>query len=452
MRTRSFSFRFIVMLLCLMAAMFSLTAGGSKDASAPEANMEVGEDGIAWKQFAGSTLRLGMNKHEYTEAVKHVIAEFEEKTGIDVVIEEYAQDEFMTKRLVDLSSGAGTYDIVMMDSVCTQAAQAGWIENLDEWYKRTDLYNAEEYNPSDIAPSWKLSFTVNDHLYAIPVSGEKQILYYRADLFDEYGIKVPETFDEVYEAAKFFKEIMPAGILVRGQKIHTVSNCTGVIWSYGGKIADSLDYNYAVFNSPEGVAGADMFTTLAREFGPTGIENYTWYECVADFQQGKAAMFLDMSVFMPQMEDPEASVVVGKVGYAPMPAGPAGSKPTGGAWAISMSSASRNKEAAWMLMAWLTGPETSAKMAAYNAVASRVSVLSSDAVKENFPADWLAALQAALAVEVEETTFPTISRNEEYLDTIGTAFNSLIQQKQDVQAVLDDAAAKVTALFELEKK
>ena len=105
-----------------------------------------------------------------------------------------------------------------------------------------------------------------------------------------------------------------------------------------------------------------------------------------------------------------------------------------------------------MLMAWLTGPETSAKMAAYNAVASRVSVLSSDAVKENFPADWLAALQAALAVEVEETTFPTISRNEEYLDTIGTAFKSLIQQKQDEQAVLDDAAAKVTALFELEKK
>ena len=287
MRTRSFSFRFIVMLLCLMAAMFSLTAGGSKDASAPEANMEVGEDGIAWKQFAGSTLRLGMNKHEYTEAVKHVIAEFEEKTGIDVVIEEYAQDEFMTKRLVDLSSGAGTYDIVMMDSVCTQAAQAGWIENLDEWYKRTDLYNAEEYNPSDIAPSWKLSFTVNDHLYAIPVSGEKQILYYRADLFDEYGIKVPETFDEVYEAAKFFKEIMPAGILVRGQKIHTVSNCTGVIWSYGGKIADSLDYNYAVFNSPEGVAGADMFTTLAREFGPTGIENYTWYECVSRLPAGQ---------------------------------------------------------------------------------------------------------------------------------------------------------------------
>lgn len=443
---------FKVLLLCLTVLISPAFATGTAETSAPAANMEVGEDGIAWKQFAGTTLRLGMNKHEYTDTIRQVLPEFEEKTGIKVIVEDYAQDEFMSKRLVDLSSGAGTYDLVMMDSACTQAAQAGWIENLEPWFERSDLINLESYDRDDIAPSWALAFTYNDDLYAIPVSGEKQILYYRADLFEEHGIKVPETFDELYEAAAYFKNIMPAGILVRGQKIHTVSNCTGVIWSYGGKIADSLDYNYAVFNSPEGVAGADMYTSLARNFGPVGIENYTWYECVSDFQQGKAAMFLDMSVFMSQMEDPTASTVAGKVGYAPMPAGPAGSKPTGGAWAMSMSSSSKNKDAAWLLLQWLTCPETSAKLASISGVTARISALSSDAVKEKFPEDWLLAFQSALAAEVEETTFPTISRNEEYLDVIGTAFNSLIQKEQDVQAVLDDAAAKVTELFELEKK
>lgn len=443
--------KFRVIVLCLLLLVTPIFANGTQE-KAPAANMEVGEDGIAWKQFAGTTLRLGMNKHTYTETIRQVLPEFEEKTGIKVIVEDYAQDEFMSKRLVDLSSGAGTYDLVMMDSVCTQAAQAGWIENLEPWFERSDLINLEAYNRDDIAPSWTLAFTYNDDLYAIPVSGEKQILYYRADLFEEHNIKVPTTFDELYETAAYFKKIMPAGILVRGQKIHTVSNCTGVIWSYGGKIADSLEYNKAVFNSPEGIKGADMYTSLARNFGPAGIENYTWYECVSDFQQGKAAMFLDMSVFMSQMEDPTASTVAGKVGYAPMPAGPAGSKPTGGAWAMSMSSSSKHKEAAWLLLQWLTCPETSEKLAAISAVAARVSVLDSDLVKENFPADWLGAFQAGLAAEVEETTFPTISRNEEYLDTIGTAFNSLIQKKQDVKAVLDDAAVKVTELFQLEKK
>ena len=443
---------FMVALLCFVALINPVFAGGAKDSISSDVNMEVDEDGIAWKQFAGTTLRLGMNKHAYTDTIREVLPEFEEKTGIKVIVEDYAQDEFMSKRLVDLSSGAGTYDLVMMDSVCTQAAQAGWIENLEPWFQRKDLINLESYDLDDIAPSWKLAFTYNDDLYAIPVSGEKQILYYRADLFEEHGIKVPETFDELYEAAAYFKKIMPAGILVRGQKIHTVSNCTGVIWSYGGKIADSLDYNNAVFNSPEGVAGTDMYTSLARNFGPAGIENYTWYECVSDFQQGKAPMFLDMSVFMSQIEDPEASIVSGKVGYAPMPAGPAGSKPTGGAWAMSMSASSKNKDAAWLLLQWLTCPETSKKLAAISGVASRVSALSSEEVKAKFPEDWLKAFQAGLVAEVEETTFPTISRNEEYLDTIGTAFNSLIQKEQDVQAVLDDAANKVTELFELEKK
>lgn len=443
---------FTVLLLSLTVLVSPVFATGQKETSAPAVNMEVGEDGIAWKQFAGTTLRLGMNKHEYTETIKQVLPEFEEKTGIKVIVEDYAQDEFMSKRLVDLSSGAGTYDLVMMDSACTQAAQAGWIENLEPWFQRRDLVDLESYDIDDIAPSWKLAFTYKDDLYAIPVSGEKQMLFYRTDLFEEHGIKVPETFDEVYAAAEYFKKIMPAGILLRGQKIHTVSNCTGVIWSYGGKIADSLDYNYAVFNTPEAVAGADMYTTLARKFGPAGIENYTWYECVSDFQQGKAPMFLDMSVFMSQFEDPQASTVAGKVGYAPMPAGPAGSKPTGGAWAMSMSSSSKNKDAAWLLLSWLTSPETSKELAAISGVASRVSALSSDEIKEAFPEDWLTALQAGLAAEVEETTFPTISRNEEYLDTIGTAFNSLIQKEQDVQKVLDDAVVKVNRLFDLEKK
>ena len=439
------------LLICLLLIVTPLFAAGSKESGSPAVSLEVGEDGIAWKQFAGTTLRLGMNKHEYTETIRQIMPEFEEKTGIKVIIEDYAQDEFMTKRLVDLSSGAGTYDLVMMDSACTQAAQAGWIENLEPWFKRTDLINLDSYNRNDLAPSWTLSFSYKGDLYAIPVSGEKQILFYRTDLFEEYGIEVPSTFDELYKVAEFFKQKMPAGILLRGQKIHTVSNCTGVIWSYGGKIADSMDYNQAVFNTPEAVAGADMYTTLAREFGPAGIENYTWYECLSDFQQGKAPMYLDMSVFMSQIEDPEASAVAGKVGYAPMPAGPAGSKPTGDAWSMAMSSSSKHKEASWLLLQWLTSPETSEKIAATSGLAARLSVLDSPVVAEKFPADWLAAFKAGIAAEVEETTFPNISRGEEYLDVIGAAFNSLIQKKQPVKPVLDEAVVKVTELFSLDK-
>ncbi len=409
---------------------------------------QAGKDQIAWRKYAGTSLYLGMNKHIYTTTIRTVIDEFTAKTGIKIVIDEYAQDEFMNKRLVDLSSGAGTFDIVMMDSICTQAAQAGWSVNLDPWFDRQDLVDKKAYNFQDLSPSFRKAFTVNGSTYAIPVSGEKQILYYRKDIFKDRGLKVPSTFDELYETAKLLKKDYPAGILLRGQKIHTVSNTTGVIWSYGGKIADDpAKYNKAVFNSPEGVKGADMYTSLAREFGPAGVGNYTWYECVSDFQQGKAPMYLDMSDFMSQFEDKAKSLVAGKVGYAPMPAGPAGSKPTGGAWAVSMSSASKNKDAAFLFLAWITGPETSVKLALEGGIAARASALGDPALAAKYPSDWLAAFKAGLAAEVPEVTFPLISKNEEYLDTIGTAFNSLILKKQDVKKVLDDAAAKVTKIF-----
>lgn len=409
---------------------------------------QASKDQIAWRKYAGTSLYLGMNKHIYTTTIRTVIDEFTAKTGIKIVIDEYAQDEFMNKRLVDLSSGAGTFDIVMMDSICTQAAQAGWIVNLDPWFDRQDLVDKKVYNFQDLSPSFRKAFTVNGSTYAIPVSGEKQILYYRKDIFKDRNLKVPSTFDELYDTAKLLKKDYPAGILLRGQKIHTVSNTTGVIWSYGGKIADDpAKYNKAVFNSPEGVKGVDMYTSLAREFGPAGVGNYTWYECVSDFQQGKAPMYLDMSVFMSQFEDKTKSLVAGKVGYAPMPAGPAGSKPTGGAWAVSMSSASKNKDAAFLFLAWITGPETSVKLALEGGIAARASALGDSALAAKYPSDWLTAFKAGLAAEVPEVTFPLISKNEEYLDTIGTAFNSLILKKQDVKKVLDDAAAKVTKIF-----
>ncbi len=437
----------VVLVLCIMFIAVPVFAQGGNETAA-KVDMTKDADGIAWKQFAGTELHLGMNKHVYTETIRLVIDEFEEKTGMKVIIEDFAQDEFMNKRLVDLSSGTGEFDLVMMDSVCTQAAQAGWIENLDEWFKRSDLVNMDKYDLADIAPSWKIAFTVDDHLYAIPVSGEKQMLFYRADIFEELGLKVPETFDELEEAAKLLKTKYAGGILLRGQKIHTVSNCTGVIWSYGGRIGDSMDYNYAVFNSPEAVAGADMYTRLARLYGPAGIENYTWYECVSDFQQGKVPMYLDMSVFMSQFEDPTASTVAGKVGYAPMPAGPAGSKPTGGAWAMSMSSSSQHKEAAFLLLQWLTCPETSLKLAIEGGISARVSAFQSEELASKYPASWLSAFSAALAAEVPEVTFPLISRNEEYLDVIGTAFNLMIQKEVDVQALMDETVKKVDILFQ----
>ena len=52
-----------------------------------------------------------------------------------------------------------------------------------------------------------------------------------------------------------------------------------------------------------------------------------WAESTSVFMEGKAAMIYDANVFKSLYENPKESKVAGKVGYAVIPAGPAGSVP-----------------------------------------------------------------------------------------------------------------------------
>jgi multiple sugar transport system substrate-binding protein len=447
--------RLVILLVCLVVFVVPVFAGGSKQdsetgGSAGAQGGEVSADGIAWKKYSGTTLNLGMNKHVYTDTLRTVIDEFRQKTGIKIVIDEYAEDQFINKRLIDLSSGVGTFDIVMMDYTCGQAAQAGWIENLTPWFNRRDLVDRAAYNIDDISSSFRAGYTFSNGLYAIPVTGEKQILFYRKDVFEQKGIKIPQTYEELAALAKRFKDEkeFPCGILLRAQNIHTVWNTTGMIWSYGGRIADDpIAYNKAVFNSPGGYMGADMYTSLAREYGPPGVANYTWYEAVSDFQQGKGPMYIDSSVFMNNFEDPSGSTVAGKVGYAVVPAGSAGRFASGNAWGISMSSASKNKDAAFLFLAWVSGPDVCKTIAVNGGITARGTSLSNPEMAKKYPKEWLAAMEESYKLEMPEPTLPTISKSAEFLDVFGRALNSLVLRKQDLKPVMDKAAADVTKIF-----
>ena len=67
-----------------------------------------------------------------------------------------------------------------------------------------------------------------------------------------------------------------------------------------------------------------MYQRLLTKTAPPGVAGFNWKESMALFTQGRAAMWLDGIGLAPPLEDPNASRVVGKVGYGVMPAGPKG--------------------------------------------------------------------------------------------------------------------------------
>lgn len=433
MRKLSTRISFIVM-ACL------LIVGGSISAQSND---------IDWKQAEGATLIIGAPKHVYSDALMEVIPEFEELTGIHVILDVHSQDAYMNKRLIDLSSGAGIYDIVMIDQSIVQYARAGWIDQLDPYFDNPNLLDAEAHGLSGYIPSMLNEAIVDDKLYGFPVTATVQMLHYRKDIFEERGLKVPTTFDELYETAVALnKPGEMAGILLRGQKIHTAWGSSSFVWAHGGRIFDDpVKPTKAMFDSPEAAKGIEMYAKLLRDAGPLGAGNYTWYEGVADFQQGKAAMYIEASTFMAQLEDPDQSTVHGKIGYAPFPAGPAGTYSNSLAWMLSISSSSKNKTAAFLFLAWAAGEEMAMKIGQLTGTSAREAFFLSDWVKENFPADWAATFAAAAQVDNPEPGFPRIDEIDEWLDIYGGAVNATILGIGDAQSNLTRAAQQMDRLL-----
>ena len=75
------------------------------------------QDSFDWKANSGAQVRLILNKHPYTESLLPLIPEFTELTGIEVpeplILPEA---EYFQKLLVDLSTGAGEFDVFMTTS------------------------------------------------------------------------------------------------------------------------------------------------------------------------------------------------------------------------------------------------------------------------------------------------------------------------------------------------
>jgi multiple sugar transport system substrate-binding protein len=395
-----------------------------------------------WQKYSGTTIRVMLNQHPWTTAIQDSFPEFEELTGIELVVETYPEDQFRQKSLVELSSGAGTLDIFMSQppQEGRKYQQAGWYEDLNP-YVNDPAQTAADYNFADFLPGTITFETINNALIGIPIQLEVEMLFYRKDLFEAAGLTAPKTLEELEAAAKALHnpdgEVF--GFAARGRQAAAVTMFSNFLYNFGGDWLDA-DRN-PVINSPEAVEALTFYGNLLKNYGPPGSVGNHWNEVVALFQQGKAAMFTDASVFYANVENPESSTVAGKVGYAPFPAGPKDNTYWLSGWGLSMSSASKNKGAAWYFIQWATSPEM-AKLTQVNKVAgARQSVWDSAEGKAAFPADWTEAYVLSSSKAAHPDRPPVVAVSE-VRDAIGLAIVAAIEGG-DVQAAADKAAADV---------
>ncbi len=328
---------------------------------------------INWRQFEGQKLTMALNKHPYTESLLAQVPEFEALTGIKVDYLILPESEYTTKLMTDLSNQRGEFTVMMAGTMRNWSyVTPGWMEPLDQFLndpKLTDKswYKLEDFYPGLVAANrWNGKVgggTGEGSLWSIPVMAEAYILAYRKDIFDQYKIKVPQTYDEMAEAARLVKKNAGIdGIVARG-----VPNIQVIATGYLSALKSITDGKWAELDEkmngqltdPRVVKFTQFWTDMIRESGPANWSSLQWFDAMEIFTAGQAGMYPDCDFFAASYEDPAKSKVAGKVGYALLPPGPSGTTHSGlFTWALGMNSATKNKGAAWLFIQWATSPRT----------------------------------------------------------------------------------------------
>jgi sorbitol/mannitol transport system substrate-binding protein len=109
----------------------------------------------------------------------------------------------VTKTTATLAGETGTYDIVeTYGFVIPGLATEEKLVPLDDLY---DKY-AEDYGLDEISESMRTGMSYDGQLYALPMQAQMFVMAYRADVFEDLGLEVPTTFDEMVEAAKAIQD------------------------------------------------------------------------------------------------------------------------------------------------------------------------------------------------------------------------------------------------------
>lgn len=327
-------------------------------------------------KLGGTTIVVSGIPHPSIEAFQAMTPEFTDLTGIKVEWDLIETGRIQSKQFLEHTAKTSRYDVYMYKGVAAVEYHAKGVLLPLRPYLEGEL-TPKGYDYADILQAARDALgTAGGTIIGIPTASESFFLAYRKDLFQKYGKQPPDTTDQLLELARFFKDREPglSGIVMRAQTGRTL----GLVWTllthqFGGSLVNQKTWEVTV-DRPETIRSLIYLLDLLKA-GPTGIENYTWEEATSAFMAGRAAMWFEATALQPWLEDPKKSTIVGKIGYAPPPRGPAGRFGAIAGWAMGIPVHAPQKDAAWAFIAYMTSRDMAPTYAAKGGVIGRVSSL-----------------------------------------------------------------------------
>ena len=255
----------------------------------------------------------------------------------------------------------GTPDVFTQDVVwIAEFAGAGWALALDEYF------NADARKA--FFPGVVQACTFQGKLTALPWYVDSGMLFYRKDLLEAAGAKVPETWDDMAAAAQAIQKAAktPFGYLWQGKQAEVlVCDLVEAIGSNGGAILAD-DGKSGRLNDDKAVAAVQFLhdTINKLKISPSDVLSWDEEPSRRPFTSGQSPFLRNWSYTYALAQDPKESTVVDKVGVAPLPhfAGGKSSACLGG-YQYGVNAATKNKEAAIDFLTWMSSPATQLRFA-----------------------------------------------------------------------------------------
>ncbi len=385
--------------------------------------------------------------------------EWEKETGNKinwVVLEENVLRQRVT---TDIATKSGQFDVMTIGGYEAPIwGKAGWLLDVD------DL--GDDYDYDDLIKPVRAGLTVDDKLYAVPFYSESSFTYYRKDLFDAAGLKMPDapTYDEIKEFATKLtdKSKEQYGLCLRGKPGwgENMAYLGTLINTYGGRWFD--EQWKPQINSDEWKKAINFYVDLMKEAGPPGLTSNGFNENQALFSTGHCAMWIDATSGAGRVYDPKQSQVADKVAFTKAPVAVT---PNGSAWAwswnLAIPASTKKAEAAKSFLKWATSKsyvELVGEKESWVAVppGTRQSTYSNENYQKAAPfaATVLASIESADPTKPTKDPVPytgiqfvAIPEFQAIGTIVGQAVSAAVSGQQSVDAALDGAQRQVEQIM-----
>ena len=269
-----------------------------------------------------------------------------------VVLEENVLRQRVT---TDIATKGGQFDVITIGSYEAPIwGKQNWLVGLD------DL--GADYDYADMIQSVKNGLSADGKLFAVPFYAESSFTFYRKDLFEAAGIKMPDkpTYDQIAEyAAKLTdKSKEQYGFCQRGKPGwgENMAFVGPLVNAYGGRWFD-MDWKPQLTSDPWKKA-LTYYVDNMTKYGPPGATANGHNENRALFATGHCAMWVDATSAAGYIYNPKESQVADKTAFTAAPV-QVTDKGTGWfwSWALGVPASSKQADAAKSFVKWATSKD-----------------------------------------------------------------------------------------------